>query len=38
LKTIVIDEADLFFLEDDNNFKVIERLADFKDIKGKTNV
>jgi hypothetical protein len=38
LKTIVIDEADLFFLESDNNFRVIERLAGCKDIKGRTNV
>jgi hypothetical protein len=38
LKTIVIDEADLFFLENDTNFKVIERIANCKDIKGKTNI
>jgi hypothetical protein len=38
LKAIVIDEADLFFLENDNNFKVMEILAGFKDIKGRTNI
>jgi hypothetical protein len=38
LKAIVIDEADLFFLDDDNNFKVMERLAACKDIKGRTNI
>jgi hypothetical protein len=38
LKAIVIDEADLFFLENDNNFKVMERLAGCKDIKGRTNI
>jgi hypothetical protein len=38
LKTIVIDEADVFFLENDSNFKVMEKLAGCKDIKGRTNI
>ena len=38
LKAIVIDEADLFFLENDSNFKVMERLAGCKDINKRTNI
>jgi hypothetical protein len=38
LKAIVIDEADLFFLDADANFKIMERLAGCKDIKGRTDI
>jgi len=35
LKCIVVDEADVFFLDEKNN-KVLKEIANYKDIKGRT--